>query len=915
MEEKHWKFTDNHGSFTSSNADQIKGLYFPLANEAIMSSISADLHGDIKTGQNSFLLTPVSRIDLADSRSSRNFWIYIDKNKIWSATGVSKDLAQLKEDRFNLQAGLLWHRITRENRKIGLRAEILSFVPATQEPVEIMQVKITNISAHSIEFIPTAAIPIYARSASNLRDHRHVTSLLQRINPHKFGVVVKPTLVFDEPRHWPNKTSYFVLGWDEKFRPPQYLYPTQEMFCGDGGDLEAPLSLLENILPDTKAQIQGKEAMGALRFRKATLAPGKSHSYIVLMGITEAQGQIKNFINKFNRPQKVNAALSQTKNFWINQSGQISLSTGNADFDHWFRWVSIQPALRKIFGCSFLPDFDYGKGGRGWRDLWQDTLSLILNNPRQVHGLLINNFSGVRIDGSNATIIGKREGEFVSDRNNISRVWMDHGIWPLLTLDLYLNETGDFDILFKEAAYFRDHQICRATDIDYVWNHAYGQKLKTSSGRIYKGTVLEHILVENLVQFFNVGSHNHIRLEGADWNDGLDMAKENGESVAFSCMYAYNLGVLSEWLRKIGQRKIKIAKELKLLLNKMNYNNIKFKQKILREYFTQTKAGVSGVKIDMDTVSLADNLKNKSEWMANHIRKLEWLKAGFFNGYYNNQKERVEGAGKDAVRMMLASQVFPIMSGVAEGWQIRGILKSIQRCLFDRKLKGYHLNTDFSRASFKASGGIPPPVITGSRHCREKAGKAEQYNLGRAFSFIYGDKENGAFFNHMIVMFAYALYKRGYVNEGWRVLQSIYEMATNAPVSKIYPCLPEYFNLEGRGMYSYLTGSASWFVLTLVTEVFGLKGQDGNLVIEPKLGAENFKGAPVITVNRIFAGKHLQFIFSNPKKRKQARYRIIKASLNTSDLPFKEPRRIIIARKAILALPSDKINTLNIILG
>ena len=151
-----------------------------------MSSISADLHGDIKTGQNSFLLTPVSRIDLADSRSSRNFWIYIDKNKIWSATGVSKDLAQLKEDRFNLQAGLLWHRITRENRKIGLRAEILSFVPATQEPVEIMQVKITNISARSIEFIPTAAIPIYARSASNLRDHRHVTSLLQRINPHKF---------------------------------------------------------------------------------------------------------------------------------------------------------------------------------------------------------------------------------------------------------------------------------------------------------------------------------------------------------------------------------------------------------------------------------------------------------------------------------------------------------------------------------------------------------------------------------------------------------------------------------------------------------------------------------------------------------------------------------------------------------
>jgi len=51
--------------------------------------------------------------------------------------------------------------------------------------------------------------------------------------------------------------------------------------------------------------------------------------------------------------------------------------------------VAIQPTLRKIFGCSFLPDFDYGKGGRGWRDLWQDCLGLILSG---VFRLVVANY-------------------------------------------------------------------------------------------------------------------------------------------------------------------------------------------------------------------------------------------------------------------------------------------------------------------------------------------------------------------------------------------------------------------------------------------------------------------------------------------------------------------------------------------
>ncbi|MBU1090417.1 MAG: cellobiose phosphorylase, partial [Candidatus Omnitrophica bacterium] len=432
------------------------------------------------------------------------------------------------------------------------------------------------------------------------------------------------------------------------------------------------------------------------------------------------------------------------------------------------------------------------------------------------------------------------------------------------------------------------HELCRTRSIDFNWDHTYGQKLKTKSGKIYQGTLLEHLLIENLVQFFNVGNHNYIRLESGDWNDGLDMAREFGESVAFTTMYAHNLEILSDLLLKIGKKRIKIAKEMKLLLSKINYGNIKGKNRVLNTYLERTKSEVSGEQVSIDVSALASDLKNKSELIKEHIRKQEWMKSGFFNGYYDNKKQRVEGSKSGRLRMMLASQVFPIISGVAKDQQVKKLIKSVDKYLYNRNLKGYQLNTDF---------------------------KDEQHDLGRAFSFIYGDKENGAFFSHMIVIYAYALYKRNFIKQGWRVLSSIYKMALNTPRSKIYPCLPEYFNLQGQGMYSYLTGSASWFILTMLTGVLGVKGEDGNLLVEPKISFEQFKSTPIISMEKVFAGRKFRIHFSKSKTSTNKEYKIIKASLNSQELSLDQYRRVVINRNRIMKLARDKINTLEVILG
>jgi len=882
-----WKFIDNSGTFIAKDPQNISYLYFPLANEAeIMSSITPMLGGDIKTNNNSFLMLPTSRADLPDSNSSRNFWLYINKNKnVWPLSGNHSNNSK---DKVILEAGFLFHKIIRKNVKLGLEAEIINFVPVTQDQVELMLIKVTNISKSKLKITPTTTIPMFARSADNLRDHRHVTSLLNRIKQEKYGVVVKPIMSFDERGHKINQTSYYVFGLDNTNQAPLGSFPTFEYLIKEGGNLNNPLSVINNSSPKKLSQqeLSGKEAMGALRFKTKKLKPKESAYFAIILGIADTDKGIAKTFKKFNTINKIKTALNENKSFWKNKINALSFNTGNYNFDNWLRWVNLQPTLRKIFGCSFLPDFDYGRGGKGWRDIWQDCLTLLLTNPKDICPLICSNFSGVRIDATNATIVTKKPGHFISDRNKISRVWMDHGLWPFFTLNLYINQTGDLNILLRKATYFRDPQIMRSKELDYNYN---GENvLKTKQNKIYKGTILEHILIQHLVQFFNVGQHNFIRLENGDWNDGLDMATLKGESVAFSAFYAFNLNKIADLLEKLKKiKKIKdvsILKEILILLKPANYNSVQSKIKILNKYLSSTKLSVSGKTTKVKIERLIKNLRRKADWLTKHIHNNEWINIsrdlGFFNGYYDNKSRRVEGRQEGQVKMTLTAQVFPILSGVASNKQIKKIYQAVKKYLQDKKLKGFRLNTYF---------------------------KKPQFDLGRAFAFAYGEKENGAIFSHMCVMFAYALYSRGFVKEGFEVITSLYKLAKNSGVSKIYPNLPEYFNLRGRGMYSYLTGSASWYVMTLLTQVFGIRRDYGDLIIAPKLVKEQFKTSKQVSVQLSFTNKKINISYLNPHKKDFPNYSIkeVKTNLTFQKISAKE---VLIKKASILSVKSNRIN-------
>ena len=873
---------EKKGTYSVKNPQKISDLYFPLTNTQglLFSCITPNLAGDIKTSVNNFLNYPQTVYDLNNPTSTRSLWIKYNNNVV-NASPLYTD-----SENVSIEAGPMHHVFKNDLKDLSI--EILNFVPENI-PAEVMRFKITNKTKKDISLEPIFAMPLFCRSADNQRDHRHVTALLSRIKKTTFGLEVKPTMCFDERGHTVNSTNYFVYGYKDKGQGPTDIVTNLDDFLGEGGTPYRPGYVYGKKKSSSKI-VEGVEPYAGLNFGKQTLKAGKTIELTVAMGISQDAGS--KALSKLNTPEKVEKAFMVSQKAWEKIYNTFELA-GDKGFNFWSKWVNMQPTLRKLYGCSFLPHFDYGRGGRGWRDLWQDLLGLLLFDPTKTRQTLLNNFKGVRIDGSNATII-TNDGGFLADRNKISRVWMDHGVWPYLTLRLYIDQTGDFNILDEQLPYFKDNLLKRAklNDPDFPEKD---NKLRTHNGKAYKASVLEHTLVQNIIQFYNVGQHGNTKLEDADWNDGLDMGHGKGESVAFTCMYASNLADMAELLRSMknitGKNTVSLTKEITILLDTLgkaiDYKSVNAKIKLMNKYFDKSVRSVEGKKVDVDIEKLATDLEKKSTAIKTHVRKNEWIKSlEIFNGYYDNAGKRVEGKFKDSTRITLTSGVFALMGGVATDSQSKKIYKSFCKHLEEKKYHTFKLNTNF---------------------------KEVKLDLGRAFAFSYGDKENGAIFAHMDVMFCFSLYKRGLIKEGYKLLNGLYSLA-NGNDSRVYPCISEYYNTEYRGLYNFLTGSASWMTYLIVTEVFGIKHKNGDLTLTPKLTKQQFKSSSLtFTIN--IDGKLCDVIYKNPKKLDYGQYSIVNANLNGITCAINNPEVLTIEKSAKEALLNKKKNTIQIVLG
>ena len=298
---------------------------------------------------------------------------------------------------------------------------------------------------------------------------------------------------------------------------------------------------------------------------------------------------------------------------------------------------------------------------------------------------------------------------------------------------------------------------------------------------------------------------------------------------------------LAELAERLGGD-IVLAREFAVLLEGADALTPAEKAGVLADFCAGVEHELSGETVAVPAGDLARTLREMARHMRETVRAQEVLSAQgerWFNSYYDDHGRPVEGEHENGVRMMLTGQVFALMSGTADGDLARAVVHAADRFLYDEALGGYRLNTDFGEL---------------------------KTDLGRLFGFAYGHKENGAVFSHMAVMYAYALYTQGLSEPAEKALRALYRLGVDFPVSRIYPGIPEYYNAKGRGMYHYLTGSASWLLMTVLTRQFGVRGAYGDLLLDPQLSPETFDAEGCAAVRTQFAGKDLTVRFENPRR-------------------------------------------------
>ena len=218
--------------------------------------------------------------------------------------------------------------------------------------------------------------------------------------------------------------------------------------------------------------------------------------------------------------------------------------------------------------------------------------------------------------------------------------------------------------------------------------------------------------------------------------------------------------------------------------------------------------------------------------MTKHLKQHAKHESGALQSYIDNDGAFIDKHDS----LALTRQTMALLSQTVDNKSAKRIAKATKTYLFDQKIGGYKLNTNY---------------------------KEVKLNMGRAFGFAYGHKENGAVFSHMAVMHGYGLYQYGLVSYGRESLFAIIERAMHQDAN-VLAGIPEYFTPDGVGKYAYLTGSASWLLKALRQEVFGIQMRLGALYLELKLTKKDFIDGVAGIKTHLFCTK-TQITYLNPK--------------------------------------------------
>lgn len=303
---------------------------------------------------------------------------------------------------------------------------------------------------------------------------------------------------------------------------PQSVSADRSEFIGTTGSVDSPEVVLNGKALSGTVEA-GRDPCAALAL-DIEVGPGESRELVFLLGNADDQKAAKALL-KDARKLSFDTLLAASKKQWADFVSPLQVKTPDPSFDLLVNgWLPYQATACRIYARAA---FYQASGAFGFRDQLQDTLSLLLLDPKLARAQILNAASRQFPEGDvqhwwlPATGAGVRT--LISD----DVVWLGYGT------SLYVETTGDQSIL-DEVLPFLEGRTLEEGEHDAFYEPGISE---------HKASLYDHCVLALDLAIKRTGKHGLPLMLGGDWNDGMNLVGVNGEgeSVWLGWFLAYTL--------------------------------------------------------------------------------------------------------------------------------------------------------------------------------------------------------------------------------------------------------------------------------------------------------------------------------------------------------------------------------------
>lgn len=418
----------------------------------------------------------------------------------------------------------------------------------------VFRMERADISTELTVFVPPEEpLGVYLLTIKNKSDHTRrmrIAPYFQMVlafQPERSGPLQvrydkrSNTLFFENPRNMFRSGRAFV----SMSIPAERVEIKRGRFFGSGRGVTHPF-MVEKGKPDV-TQLTDDGQIASFLGTVELPAHGE-RTVAIILGETDKQREAIPLVEKYKNIEITRKSLEDTRKWWLDLMGTVTLNTNKPEFDRFQNWLKYQAIAERLWARR---GFYQTSGAYGFRDQLQDTINLIWVDPALARKQIILHASQQFIEGDVFhwffTLTDGRAA--FSCRSHAS----DNPLWLVWGVVEYIKATCDYSILDEMAPYMAaQFPFSPLPKNKQGWGHLYHRSTRADS-------VYRHCLRSiDLMLEKRMGRHGLPLMGTGDWNDGLDAigSEGKGESVWVGFFLYYILKDMVDIIeRKEGTRR------------------------------------------------------------------------------------------------------------------------------------------------------------------------------------------------------------------------------------------------------------------------------------------------------------------------------------------------------------------------